>query len=153
DRVVDQIAADRRLDPWTGSDTLLDSQRNIALCLIINPSRIQTTVIVRILFLRQIIGELRADIVGDRQAEADRSAGRLRLVGGVLARVPLEVQVRGDALAQELGLIEGEAVVARSLAAAGRQANELAAAEEVALCDGAGNRGYGRVAARRIAAA
>src|SRR5690606_18071201 len=153
DRVVDQIAADRGFDPWTGSDTLLDSQRNIALVRIINPSRIQTTVIVRILFLREIIGELRADIVGDRQAETDRSAGRLRFIFLIITRASVDIEARGDAPAQEIGLGEGEAVVARILAAAGRQADELAAAEEVALGDGAGNRGPGRVATRRIAGA
>src|SRR5690606_15906300 len=153
DRVVDQIAADRRLDPGAGVNAIQYGLRNVTTRVRVAIAIGITFIAKGVFFLRQIIGELRADIVGDRQAEADRSAGRLRLVGVVLARGPIDVEARGDAPAQARGLGEGEAVVARILAATGRQADELAAAEEVALGDGAGNRGPGRVAAGRIAGA
>src|SRR5690606_28187878 len=110
-------------------------------------------VAIGITLLRIIIGELRHQMLGDRQAEADGRALHIIVIAAIRALLLEDVEPGRHAATQEIGLGEGELIVAAVLAATEGQADILAASEEIVLGDAELGRRSRRLAARRITGA
>ena len=80
DRVVGQARADRRARPRTLTDGISDVLGDIAADGRIGPCANHSRVPKTVTLLDKIIGEVCAQCLGDRQAEANSAAGRLRVL-------------------------------------------------------------------------
>ena len=82
---------------------------------------------------RQIIGEGRRQMLGNRQPQANRTAGHRAGVVRVGARLPEYVETGRNPPSEDIRLGERNHVVARGTAAGDREPDCLTATEEIAL--------------------
>src|SRR5688572_23723101 len=97
---VDDASRHRGLDPGTFLDTLDDRRRDVAIGKRIGIVSVVAMVAEIILLLRYVVGDLRGQVFGDRQAEADGGAVDHRSVLVVGARLPENIEARGYAAAE-----------------------------------------------------